>query len=193
MTPHPTSPLPFEERPSRSDRKRQAQDLQVLGGKLAALPASRLKVMAVPDRLQGALDELARTRSFEGRRRQLQYIGKVMTLLDEADIEALRHGVEQFELGLAHDSLRLHQAELWRERLLRDDNALPLWLEEHPGTDVQHLRSLIRSARQQAAATPDAAPPGTADRKGHTPRHGKAYRELFALVRDQLGSSSSGD
>jgi ribosome-associated protein len=149
--------------------KKQMADLQALGEEVAALPASRLENLAIEERLRDAIVELHRTRSFEGRRRQVQYIGKLMRA---EDVEPLREAVAAFKLGSAQDTLAMHQAEAWRERLLADDEALQAWVNEHPTTDTQQLRSLVRSARKEVL--PEGA------------RHGRAYRELFQLVKQHM-------
>lgn len=161
------------EPPSKSELKRQSHELQVLGEEVAALPASRLEKLPIEDRLRDAIAELRRTRSFEGKRRQLQYIGKLMRA---EDVEPLREAVAAFKLGGAQDTLALHQAEAWRERLIATDDALQEWLAAHPSTDVQQLRNLVRAARKDAAAMTDGA------------RHGRAYRDLFQLLREHLGA-----
>jgi ribosome-associated protein len=155
--------------PSRNELKKQMQDLQELGEAVAALPPDRLDKLAIDERLRDAIDELRRTRSFEGRRRQLQFIGKLMKAEDPAP---LREAVASFRVGSATDTLALHQAEYWRDQLLASDDALASWVEAHAATDVQQLRSLVRSARKEKLE------PGE--------RHGRAYRELFKLVKEQL-------
>lgn len=165
------------ERPSKSAKKRESHALQQLGADLLALPASRLAAVPMPENLREALAEHHRTRSHEGRRRQLQLIGKLMR---QADPEPLREAVAAFRLGHAQDALALHQAEAWREALLASDEALTRWLTEHPGGDAQQLRSLVRAARkdaQAAQATQSAEP---------APRHGRAYRELFQWLKTEL-------
>lgn len=164
------APYDDDGRPSKSQLKREAHELQQLGRDLAELPDSRLADVAMPDSLRDAVLELRRTRSHEGRRRQLQYVGKLMR---QADAEPLREAVAQAKLGSARDSLRLHEAERWREALLADDNALTQWADEHPGTDLQQLRTLVRNARAQRL--PDAA-------AGAGQRQGRAFRELFQFV-----------
>jgi ribosome-associated protein len=104
----------------------------------------------------------------------MQYIGKLMR---GADVEPLREIVAAARLGTARDALRLHETEKWRAELLADDEALTRWAAEHPESDLQQLRSLIRSARSDAK--PDEAP-------GVVPRHGRAFRELFQFIREQL-------
>jgi ribosome-associated protein len=168
-------PLPQVEPPSKTQLKKQMQDLQELGEAVASLPASRLEALPIEERLRDAIAELHRTRSFEGKRRQIQYIGKLMRV---EDVEPLREAVAAFRLGHAQDALAMHEAEAWRERLLADDEALNAWVEAHPRTDTQQLRSLVRSARKEML--PEGA------------RHGRAYRELFQLVKSHLKGEAGG-
>jgi ribosome-associated protein len=116
------------------------------------------------------VQEYKRTRSHEGRRRQMQYIGKLMRQIDP---EPVREAVAEMKLGRAVDSLALHQAEQWRTELLADDEALTRWMADHPDSDAQQLRSLIRTARRDAAAAPEQ-------------RSGRAYRELFQYLKGHL-------
>ena len=157
--------------PSRTHLKKQMQDLQELGEALAALPEDRLAKLPIEERLRDAIAELRRTRSFEGKRRQIQYIGKLMKF---EDVEPLREAVASFRLGSAKDTLAMHQAEYWRDQLLAEDDAFERWLKEYPATDGQQMRSLVRSARKEKLE------PGA--------RHGRAYRDLFQLVKAQMQS-----
>ena len=161
--------------PSRNELKKQMQDLQELGEAVSALPVDRLDKLKIDERLRDAIDELRRTRSFEGKRRQIQYIGKLMK---HEDPEPLREAVASYRVGSATDTLALHQAEYWRDQLLADDDALANWVKEYPATDVQQLRSLVRSARKEKLE------PGE--------RHGRAYRDLFKLVKEQMQARARG-
>jgi ribosome-associated protein len=163
------------DRPSKSQRKRDSHALQDLGEALVALPPARFAATEMPDLLREAVVEYRRTRSHEGRRRQMQLIGRLMR---QADVEPIRHAVMEQQLGRAQDSLALHEAERWRAELLEQDEALARWLVRHPDTDVQHLRSLIRAARKEGGTEHDATARGAAVRKG------RAYRELFQFIRD---------
>jgi ribosome-associated protein len=162
------------ERPSKTQRKQKAHDLQSLGQDLVELPASRLVGLAMPEILRDAIAEYKRTRSFEGKRRQLQYIGKQMRFADEAP---LREAVAAYKLGSAKDTLQLHVAERWRDELVADDDAATRWASEYPGSDLQRLRSLIRAARKDAAAAPEQ-------------RNGRGYRELFQFIKPWLGGQA---
>jgi len=153
------------EPPSKSQRKRDMQALQKVGVQLFELNADQLAQIDLPERLFEAILEAQRIRDFEGRRRQLQYIGKLMREVDPAPIRAKLeqwHGVAR-----AHTASQ-HLAERWRERLLADDGALTLFAAEYPGGDLQRLRTLIASVKRDQAA-------------GKPPKN---YRELFRALRD---------
>ena len=177
-TPAREADAPYDEdgRPSKTQLKREAHDLQDLGEDLAAMPPERLADLPMPDILRDAIAELRRTRSHEGRRRQRQFVGKLMR---QADPEPLREAVASWRLGFARDSLQLHEAERWRTALLDDDEALTRWADEQAGTDLQRLRSLVRQARAERVPDPGA---------GQGQRQGRAFRELFQFIRAQLGS-----
>ena len=80
------APLP----PSKSQRKREATVLQELGEQLVKLTATQLKRIPLPEDLLAAVRLAQSISQRGGRKRQLQYIGKMMRQLDEADIEAMR-------------------------------------------------------------------------------------------------------
>jgi ribosome-associated protein len=102
-----------------------------------------------------------------------------MHRLDEAALEAVAVALRVQRSQSAADTLRLHQAEKWREELVADDARLGDWLAGFPGTDAQQLRALIRQARKDAR---EPVPGGSA-------RQGRAYREIFNLVRTALAGT----
>ncbi len=169
---------------SKTDLKRESAELQKLGEALLTLRADLLERLQLPDRLLEALQELRRITDFEGRRRQGQYVGKLMRQLDAATQEAARAALQQQRQPSARETALLHAAEQWRERLLASDAAVAQWIAAHPATDTQQLRALVRQARK------DAPPPDRAAvSQGLAPRQGRAYRELFQLIREQLTST----
>ena len=167
--PEPLDEYVFE-RPSKTRLKTQMHELQKLGLALAELPANRIAATPMPDTLRQAIADFQRITAHEGRRRQLQYIGKQMRF---ADAEPLREAVAAFKLGSAKDTLELHEAEAWRARLVASDDALTEWAAEHPQSDLQRLRSLLRAARKDAALVPEQ-------------RNGRGYRELFQFIKPWL-------
>ena len=66
--------------------------------------------------------------------------------------------------------------------VIAHDDAFDRWLNAHPGTDSQQLRALIRQARK------DVQPDADSISKGLAPRQGRAYREIFQLVRERLAN-----
>jgi ribosome-associated protein len=163
------------EAPSKTRLKQQSHELQKLGMALAALPQAKLAQLDLPERLGEALAEFRTTRTHEGRRRQLQFVGKLMR---EVDPEPLREAVAEARLGSARDTLLLHEAERWRDALLADDDAMTRWLRQHADCDAQRLRSLVRAARREATLPPEQRNPRNA-------------RELFQFIRPHLAESDS--
>jgi ribosome-associated protein len=166
--------------PSKTELKRESTELQKLGEALLTLRADLMERLNLPERLLQALADLKKITNFEGRRRQMQFVGKLMRLQDEATLHAVRDALDEQRGGSAAETLALHEAERWRDDLIARDEALPLWLAAHPETDVQQLRALIRQARK------DAQPDAESVSKGLAPRRGRAYREIFQLVREQM-------
>ena len=161
------------ERPSKSQRKREMTALQETGAQLVELNADQLAQIELPEFLLDAILDAQRIRDFEGRRRQMQYIGKLMREVDPAPIRA--------KLGQWQGTARAHTAqqhgvERWRERLLTDDGALALFAADYPGCDLQHLRSLLASVKRDQAL-------------GKPPKN---YRELFRALRDIVAARSEG-
>lgn len=155
--------------PSKTQRKKQMLELQELGAELVALNEEQLASMALPDNLHEAIAAARRMTKFEARRRQLQYIGKLMRTIDA---EPIRARLDAWQTSSREHSARLHRIERWRERLLAEDGALAEFVEIHPHADAQRLRALARNAQRERAAN---QPP-------------RSYRALFHLLRDILGT-----
>jgi len=161
---------------TRTDLKRESTEIQKLGEDLLTLRAELLTRLQLPEKLVEAIAESKRITNFEGKRRQMQFIGKLMRKLEPEQHEAIRVALVEQHTPSALETQTLHQAEMWRDRLIADDDALGQWINLSPSTDSQQLRALVRQARK------DAVP----ERPGEAQRHGRAYREIFQLVRAQL-------
>ena len=162
--------------PTRTELKRESTELQKLGEDLLTLRADLMTRLALPDKLVDAVAQAKRISNFEGLRRQMQFIGKLMRALDAQRLDEVRAALLEQHLPSARETLVLHQSEQWRDRLVADDEAVGQWLTLSPHTDSQQLRALIRQARK------DAKP----ELPGQAIRHGRAYRDIFQLVREQL-------
>ena len=168
---------------SRTDLKRESAELQKLGEDLLTLRADLMARLDLSEKLKDAVVEAKRITNFEGKRRQMQFIGKLMRKLDTAVLEDVRLALTEQHSGSAQENLVLHQAETWRDRLVANDDAVEQWIALCPGTDTQQLRALIRQARK------DAKP----EKPGEAIRHGRAYRDIFQIVREQLTNQSEID
>jgi ribosome-associated protein len=161
---------------SRTDLKRESTELQKLGEDLLNLRAELLTRLALPERLVEAIAEAKRITNFEGKRRQMQFIGKRMRQLTPEVLANVRTALSEQHGPSARETLALHEAETWRDRLVADDDAVGQWVGVCPETDTQQLRALIRQARK------DAKP----ELPGQAVRHGRAYRDIFQIVRGHL-------
>jgi len=155
---------------SKSQRKRDMTALQDLGVELEALPKDRLARVPMPEALADAIHAARKITSHEGKRRQMQFVGKVMRSLDDDEVAAIQAALEGFKGTSKAETARLHLIERWRDLLLADDAALTKFLGEHPGVDVQSVRNIIRNARKEKELT---KPP-------------KYYRELFQVIKTAL-------
>lgn len=156
------------ERPSKSELKRQMDELQKLGAQLVAEPRDRVKRVPMPEDVKDAILMCQTITNHEGRRRQLQFVGKKMRTLSEEEVAVIQRTIDSWKGASKAETAALHALERRREKLLTDDKALTDLLTEHPQLDVQHLRTLIRNARKEQA---ESKPP-------------KAYRELFQILKD---------
>ena len=108
----------FDLPPSRSEKKRQSIALQNMGEELTRLGPQEVKNLDLPADLKEALQLYARIGDHEGRRRQMQFIGRVMREIDPAPIRAMLDARREVS---AAATAALHQAEQWRDRLLTAD------------------------------------------------------------------------
>ena len=161
----PEEPSYRSDIPSKSRRKADAHSLQALGAELVALNRNQLAQVELPEALRDAVQAAQRIRAHEGRRRQLQYIGKLMRDVDAAPIRTKLEGWKSISV---EETARLHLIERWRERLLDDPAALQALADDFPQAQLQPLRTLIRNAQRERAQQ---KPP-------------KSYRALFQLLRD---------
>jgi ribosome-associated protein len=162
------SPEEAARAPSKTRRKAEMHALQELGEALVVLDAARFdelaEAVALPERLVEAIGQARAIGAWGGRRRQLQYVGKLMRGVDP---EPIRKRLDAWAQGRGEDAARLHAIERLRERLIDEPAALDELVAEHPGVDRPRFRSLIAKARDERARA--AAP--------------HAYRELFRQLK----------
>ncbi|MFZ7198008.1 MULTISPECIES: ribosome biogenesis factor YjgA [Avibacterium] len=150
---------------SKSEIKRDAEALKQLGEKLVNLTKTNLEKIPLEENILDAI-ALAQRLQKEAKRRQLQYIGK---LLRQVDAEPIQEALDKIENKHNHQQALLHKLELLRDELIaKGDEALSNVLNDYPYADRQHLRNLIRAAQKEKAQN---KPP-------------KAYREIFQYLKE---------
>jgi ribosome-associated protein len=84
----------------------------------------------------------------------MQFIGKLMRQLEPRHWTRIRRHWRATHAASASETLALHQAEQWRDRLIADDDAFGQWISSTQAPTVQQLRALIRQARKDAKPDP---------------------------------------
>jgi ribosome-associated protein len=136
-----------QEKPSKSQVKRDMHALQELGENLIKLTKPQLEKIPIPAELRTAIDEARRIKSRSALRRQKQYIGRLMR---EIDSEPIRKAYEALQLGASRANLLFHQLEKWRDRLIEEgDEAVELFIQDYPHTDRNRLRQLVRNCNKE--------------------------------------------
>lgn len=165
------------EKPSKTRRKQNMHALQDLGERLVELSSAQLAAITLPEDLRDAVDEARRIRSREARRRQMQFIGRLMR---DVDAGPIRDQLARWD-GQSQEATREHhEIERWRDRLIEDDTALTQFAGRYAGCDLQALRAAIRETRRENAPEPSGEP-----------RPRKHYRELFRLVREAIAAGKA--
>ena len=160
-----------EELPSKSQKKREMHALQDLGSALVELNDEQLAGVELPENLRDAVMEARRLEGkHEARRRQMQYIGKLMRHIDP---EPLRERIDSFKAVSSVATARLHLLERWRARLLEEDAALTELVSADPHADAARIRTLVRNAERERGA-------------GQPP---KSFRALFQLLNETIGEN----
>jgi ribosome-associated protein len=160
--------------PSKSHLKREMHARQALGKKLVDLNNTQLARLDLSEGLLAAIRETQRINGHEARRRQLQYVGKLMR---DVDFTALQAAYDDLT-GATRESVALmHRCESLRDQLLEDDAALGDFIAGHPGIDIQWLRAKVRAARQERSA-------------GRPPRQ---LRELYRWLYAELKGVAHGE
>jgi ribosome-associated protein len=165
MAKHKYNPDEEFDGPSKSQLKRDSAALQDLGRELAELGKERLAKVPIDEDLRDAVKDYQRFTAHEAKRRQLQYIGKLMRSVDP---EPIRAALDAFKGVSAVETAKMHRLENLRTKLLEDEKTLHGIAEAHPGVDLQQLRVLRRNAIKEKEQN---KPP-------------RAYRELFRVLRE---------
>jgi ribosome-associated protein len=151
---------------SKSQRKRDAQELVSLAKEIIAMPENRFKKLPLDEELRTALEFARSIKSHGARKRQLMTVGKMLRQRDNVDLLDAVNNIDQKN---RQSIARFHLIEAWRDRLIEgNDQVLSELLGQVNGANVQTLRQLIRNAKKEATL---GKPPSSS-------------RKLFKLLRE---------
>ncbi len=149
---------------SKSEMKRDMEELQKLGEELVNLKPAVLEKFPLSEELADAIKDAQRFKN-EARRRQLQFIGKLMRNEDPEPIQA---ALDKIRNKHSQNTAVLHKLETLRDRVIAEgDSAINEVVDLYPEADRQQLRQL---ARQAAKEKQSEKPP-------------KAAREIFQILK----------
>ena len=133
------------ERTSRTKKKKAAQAKQKLGEQLVHLSNAQFAAVELPEELLEAVATARHIKSHEARRRQLQYIGRLMRDIDSGMIE---EAIGNITSGKTEKKRRFKLVERWRDELVDGDHTRFAWLiETFPDIDPDELNLLVNNAR----------------------------------------------
>lgn len=148
---------------SKTRRKRQMAELQDVGAELVKLSPEQLARLDLPETLREAVLDCQGITKHEARRRQMQWIGKIMRNIDAAPIA---DKLASLQAPTKKQTALFHVAEKWRDDLLADAAAIDRFAREFPNADSHRIGVLAQAARAERAAK-------------RAPKH---FRELFHLL-----------
>lgn len=163
--------------PTRTQQRRDALAVLALANQLVELPQSKLAKLELPEDVVREIANTRRITAHIARKRQLQFLAKVMRRHDTAVFDGVRAALGENRERQRQETAAMHRIEATRDRLLDDtDSALGELIAQHPNVDRQHLRSLVRQAK--------------IEKDGNKPP--RAYREIYQLLKE-LASGGSDD
>jgi len=145
-TEYPEEDFEDDDLPSKSQIKRDMLALQKLGIKLSSLPMGQLKKLQLDEKLYDAILLSHSIHSNSAGKRHRQYIGKVISRLDEDEQEKIKTQLQAYEKADNIANQFFHQLEQYRDQLLEQgDEAINQLLSKYPNLDRTHLRQLVRN------------------------------------------------
>lgn len=137
---------------SKTQAKKEVTALQHLGERLTELNSAQLNLVPINDDLRAAIDAYQGIKQHGAKRRQLQYIGRLMR---SADAQAISAALDHFDASKIAFTRHFHGVEQWRERLLEDPAAATEFINQYPNTRIQQLRETIRKAHKEKVQAKD--------------------------------------
>ena len=157
---------------SKSQRKRECDDVQELSDKLVTISIDELTHIVMDDVLRSAIEEAHRIKSHGALKRQKHYIAKLMRSIEIEPIS------RQLQNILHKDDIHgavFKRLERWRDSIIENgDKGIQNFLTEYPSADRLHLRQLLRNCKKEKENN---KPPA-------------AFRQIFKYIREVVDQST---
>jgi ribosome-associated protein len=159
----------WDDRPSKSEVKRQLASLVELARELVELPQKRLDQIPIDDDVLAEGIELARRiTANSGRKRQIQFLGKRLRTIDVEPIVAALNRQHENDQEATE---RHHLAERWRANIVSEGmSAIDQFIGEYPAAERTQLRALWQQSQKEATKN---APPAA---------FRKLYKAIFTAI-----------
>ena len=154
---------------SKTQLKKEADNVQTLGVEIAQLPKQKITSLSLPDDAKEAIIFYQNIKKNSAKRRQAQYIGKILRGLDLSQVN------EELNVIKNISKLRIkleHEAERWREKLISSPSALDEFINQYQ-PDISNLNQTISNARKESL----------------TDKKSKNYRNLYRLILESIQKS----
>ena len=157
---------------SKTQLKKEADDIQQFGIEISNLPNHKIKELSLSDEIIEAIIFYKEIKKNSAKRRQAQFLGKLLRDFDLANV------TQEMDTLKAFSRLQVkfeHEAELWRDKLINDQSALNEFINEFQ-PDLTNLNQTINAARKEFQS----------DKKS------KNYRNLYRIILADIKKVKSG-
>ena len=173
-----------DEQPSKSQLKREANDILELASRLGETSESSLAALPLAENIRDALWQLKKITANSARKRQLHFLAKLLRK-NSSDVVAIEEALALQQVSSLSATRLQHECEQWRDRLLepsseQSSQALTQFASEYPDADLQTLRQKIRSCRKEIQL---------AQQQTNSAKAVRQKRELFKWLRNTISDS----
>ncbi|QRN40743.1 MAG: DUF615 domain-containing protein [Neisseriaceae bacterium] len=153
---------------SKTKIKQEMNALQALGKRLTTLSIAERRKLSIPDFLEEAIQDYSKIKSNGAKRRQLQFIGRLMKELSQGNVQVITTYFSILDGNNQSYNAYIKRLEITRNALISNEGTLTEFLYQHPNVESSYLRTLIRNCKKESS--------------DHKPS--RAYREIFKLLRE---------
>ena len=147
---------------SKTELKKDSKKIQEFGRKISELTTNNIEAFKFPSNIYEATIDLKNIKSNSAKKRQVQYLGKLLREIDLTDAFLI---MKQLKVSSQKEIQRNHIIEDWRDKLLSNNDSITQFVDEYPKIDRQSLRQTISNAQKDNKSL-------------------KYSRQLFKLIKD---------